>query len=88
MWYGSAMENLPPTLQKYVDFIASAGRPVTFTEITSVMPNVNMFRFLKSRGLIHNVIKDYSDPNEPYTGPRIPMYVLTERGQKYAPTEE
>lgn len=74
---------LPRTLQLYVDYIAAAGRPVEFTEVVNACtPGRNTFRLLHQRGLIRNTVKGY-EGDEPYTGPRMPLYVLTEKGQTY-----
>lgn len=72
---------LSPALQKYVDFVAAAGRPVCFTEIVALTPGYNGFRFLKQRGLVENVVPSYRG-DAPYTGPRPPKYVLTQLGWK------
>lgn len=79
------MSKLPPTLQKYVNFIASAGRPVSFKEIVSATPGYNGFGHLKRRGLVKNIVPGYTSiRDEPYTGPRTPRYVLTATGRSYA----
>lgn len=76
-------EKLPRTLQLYVDFIARAGRPVGFLEVVNACtPGRNTFRLLHQRGLIINTVKGYT-PGEPYTGPRPPLYVLTEKGKTF-----
>lgn len=77
-------EKLPRTLQLYVDFMARAGRPVLFTEVQrSGPPRVNKFRNLLQRGLVVNTVKPYTR-DEPYTGPRLPLYVLTKKGKAFA----
>lgn len=73
------MEKLKPTLQRYIDHLA-ANQPLGFTEIVSVTPGVNLFRHLKTRGLIRDISKKY-EPGEDYTGPRESKYVLTEAGE-------
>lgn len=62
-------EPLPDTLQKYVDHIAQADRPLDFLEVISVTPGVNQFRHLRRRGLIQEV--------------RWPRYILTDAGHKH-----
>lgn len=75
------MEKLRPVLQRYIDHLA-ANQPLGFTEIVSVSPGCNGFRFLKSRGLIRDITKKY-EPGEEYTGPRESKYVLTEAGEAH-----
>lgn len=69
--------------RKYLEHMAAVGRPMDFTEIISVTPRYNGFRHLKSKGLITNVVPDYSlIRNEPYSGPRTAKYVISDKGWK------
>lgn len=81
------VSKLPPTLQKYVDYMASENRPLGFSEIVAITPRVNLFRKLEQRGLIVNVVKGY-EPGEPYTGPRMSKYVLTEAGKRHVSQQQ
>lgn len=73
-------KQIPPTIRKYLEYMAAEDRPLTFTEIVSVTPRVNLFRRLEPLGLIENVVPPYRD-GEPYTGPRPSRYVLTDAGR-------
>ena len=75
-------EQLPPTLQKYVNHMAAVGQPMEFAEIVSVTPNYNGFRHLRGSDLIENTVPGYK-PDEAWTGPRTPKYVLTDVGRSF-----
>lgn len=75
------MKPLPPSLQRYVNFIAAAGRPVGLSEVIALTPGRNYLRCLQGRGLVRNVVEPY-EKGDKYTGPRLPKYVLTEEGER------
>lgn len=74
---------LPKSLQAYVDFIARANRPCEFQEVVTVTPGRNYFRRLVARGLVENIVRGYTRFDEPYTGPRMSKYILTEKGWQH-----
>ena len=74
---------LPPLLQRYVDCLYLAQEPQAFERVYHAgETHVNHFGKLLKRGLVVNVVKGY-EKDEPYTGPRMPKYVLTEKGRKH-----
>jgi hypothetical protein len=73
-------KRLASSHRKYMEAIEAAGRPVSFSEIIAVTPGLNTFRGLKDHGYVRDVSVSYRT-GEPYTGPRPPAYVLTEKGR-------
>ena len=75
-------EPLPQSLQKYINLMKLADKPLFFSEIVEATPGYNGFRHLRDRGLIKDITRKYKE-GDPYTGPRMPMYILTGKGKSY-----
>lgn len=72
---------LPRTIQIAVDTLAASGRAMEWPEF-AVVNGWNAFRLIKARGLVRNIVPGYK-PGEAYTGPRMPCYVLTDKGKSF-----